>query len=289
MEQNSKIVLFQEKTIRRVWDKERWWFAVVDVISVLTDSTNPAVYWRVMKKRLLAEGANESVSNCNAFKLVAVDGKLRNIDCADTQTMLRLIMSIPSPKAEPFKQWLAQVGQERIEEIENPEIGIERIREIYKAKGYSSEWIDSRIKSIGVRKELTEEWKNRGVKEGQEYSILTAEIAKATFGLTPTEHKNLKGLDKENLRDHMTNLELIFSMLGEEATRQIAIQEDAQGFNDNHEAAITGGQMAGGALKNFEGNKRLKVVSPENFLDQIQDAQKTNPLPEGDVTEITEG
>ena len=289
MEQNNKIILFQEKTIRRIWDKEAWQFAVVDVIAVLTDSTNPAVYWRVMKKRLLSEGANESVSNCNTFKFAAADGKMRNVDCADTQTMLRLIMSIPSPKAEPFKQWLAQVGQERIEEIENPEIGIERIREIYKAKGYSTEWIESRIKSIGIRKELTEEWKQRGVKEGREYSILTAEIAKATFGITPSEHKTLKGLEKENLRDHMTNLELIFTMLGEEVTRKLSIQVDAQGFNENHDTAIQGGQMAGKARRNIEEDGRVKVVSSENYLKQIEEAQKTNLLTEGSITEITEG
>ena len=289
MEQNNKIVLFQEKTIRRIWHNDQWCFNVSDVIAILTESKDPKAYWRNLKKRLLAESGNESVSNCYGLKFEAIDGKKYTQDAANTEGILRIIMSVPSPKAEPFKLWLAQVGKERIEEIENPEIGIERIRELYKAKGYSNEWIDSRIKSIGIRKELTEEWKQRGVKEGQEYSILTAEIAKATFGLTPTEHKNLKGLDKQNLRDHMTNLELIFNMLGEEATRQIAIQEDAQGFKDNHEAAITGGQMAGGALKNFEGNKKLKVVSSDNFLNQIADAEKSNPLPEGGITDITEG
>ena len=289
MEQNNKIVLFQEKTIRRIWHNDQWCFNVSDVIAILTESKDPKAYWRNLKKRLLAESGNESVSNCYGLKFEAIDGKKYTQDAANTEGILRIIMSVPSPKAEPFKLWLAQVGKERIEEIENPEIGIERIRELYKAKGYSNEWIDSRIKSIGIRKELTEEWKQRGVKEGQEYSILTAEIAKATFGLTPTEHKNLKGLDKQNLRDHMTNLELIFNMLGEEATRQIAIQEDAQGFKDNHEAAITGGQMAGGALKNFEGNKKLKVVSSDNFLNQIADAEKNNPLPEGGITDITEG
>lgn len=289
MEQNNKIVLFQENTIRRIWHNEAWWFAVVDVIAVLTESTNPGVYWRVMKKRLSEEGANESVTNCNSFKFVAADGKMRLVDCANTQTLLRLIMSIPSPKAEPFKQWLAQVGQERMEEIENPEIAIERARDIYKAKGYSDKWIDSRLKSINIRKELTDEWKERGVNEGQEYSILTAEIAKATFGLIPSEHKNLKSLNKENLRDHMTNLELIFSMLGEESTRLFAIEGDAQGFHENFETAQKGGKAAGDARRNFEKSGQ-KVVSNTNFLKQIEDAEKENTLPsESGGVENTEG
>ncbi len=289
MEQNNKIVLFQENTIRRIWHNEAWWFAVVDVIAVLTESTNPGVYWRVMKKRLSEEGANESVTNCNSFKFVAADGKMRSVDCANTQTLLRLIMSIPSPRAEPFKQWLAQVGQERMEEIENPEIAIERARDIYKAKGYSDKWIDSRLKSINIRKELTDEWKERGVNEGQEYSILTAEIAKATFGLIPSEHKNLKSLDKENLRDHMTNLELIFSMLGEESTRLFAIEGDAQGFHENFETAQKGGKAAGDARRNFEKSGQ-KVVSNTNFLKQIEDAEKENTLPsESGGVENTEG
>jgi DNA-damage-inducible protein D len=276
MEQNNTLILFQEKQIRRTWHQEEWWFVVEDVIAVLTDSKNPKKYLAAIRSRdkELAKGYPQIVDTL----AVDTEGGKQRMTCSNRKGIFRITMSVPSPKAEPFKTWLAQVGEERIQEIENPELGIERIREIYKAKGYSDEWIDSRIKSIGIRKELTGEWKNRGVKEGQEYSILTAEIAKATFGLTPTEHKNLKGLDKQNLRDHMTNLELIFSMLGEEATRQITIQEDVQGFNDNHEAAITGGQMAGGALKNFEGNKRLKVVSSDNFLNQIENAEKNKPL-----------
>lgn len=189
-------------------------------------------------------------------------------------------MSIPSPKAEPFKQWLAQLGQERIEEIEIPEIAIERMREIYKAKGYSEKWIESRLKSISIRKELTEEWKKRRVKEGQEYSILTAEIAKATFGLTPSEHKTLKGLDRQNLRGHMTNLELIFTMLGEEVTKQFAIQDDALGFEENHASATRGGTAAGEARRNLE-KRGAKVVSSENFLDQIENAEKNSLLQDG--------
>lgn len=289
MEQNNKIVLFQENTIRRIWHNQAWWFAVVDVVAVLTESSNPGVYWRVMKKRLSEEGANESVTNCNSFKFAAADGKMRSVDCANTQTLLRLVMSIPSPKAEPFKQWLAQVGHERMEEIENPETAIERAKDIYKAKGYTDKWIDARLKSINIRKELTDEWKGRGVNEGQEYSILTAEIAKATFGVVPSEHKNLKNLDKENLRDHMTNLELIFSMLGEESTRLFAVEGDARGFHQNFETAQKGGKAAGDARRNFEKSGQ-KVVSNTNFLKQIEDAEKENTLPaEGRGAENTEG
>lgn len=283
MNQNDKIVLFQEKQIRRVWHDEQWYFAVVDVLAVLTESQNPSVYWRVLKKRLIDEGANETVSNCNGFKMQAADGKMRLTDCLNTQDLLRIIMSVPSPKAEPFKQWLAQVGRERIEEIENPELGIERIRETYLLKGYSKEWIDGRIKSIHIRKQLTDEWERRGVKVGQEYAILTSEISKATFGLTPSEYKDLKNLKKENLRDHMTNLELIFTMLGEEATRRIAVTDKAQGFSENHRAAQKGGESAGIALDNFEKTSGEKVITSDNFVQQIKSAQNKKPLQlEGD-------
>lgn len=273
MNLNNKIVLFQEKQIRRVWQDEQWYFAVIDVLGVLTESQNPSVYWRVLKKRLNDEGANESVTNCNTFKMVAADGKMRAVDCLNTEGLFRIIMSVPSPKAEPFKLWLAQVGKERMEEIENPELGFERLRETYRLKGYSNEWIDMRLKSIDVRKQLTDEWKGRAVKEGQEYAILTAEISKATFGLTPKEYSNHKSLAKENLRDHMTNLELIFTMLGEEATRRIAKTEDAQGFIDNHNVAKKGGKSAGDARKNFEQTSGEQVVTSENFLKQIAAAK----------------
>ena len=271
----DKIVLFQEKKVRRVWHEEEWYFSVVDVIEVLTDSPIPRTYWSKIKAKIKKE--SQLYPNTVQLKMLAADGKERITDAAHTESLLRITMSIPSPKAEPFKQWLALVGRERIEEIENPELGFERMREIYRSKGYTAEWIDSRMKSIDVRKQLTEEWKTRGVKEGQEYSILTAEIAKATFGITPSEHKTLKNLDKQNLRDHMTNLELIFTMLGEEATRQIAVKDDAKGFEENHDAAVTGGKMAGGALQNFEANKKLKVVSADNFTQQIESAQKEIP------------
>ena len=189
-------------------------------------------------------------------------------------------MSVPSPKAEPLKLWLAQVGRERIEETENPELGMERIRELYRAKGYADEWIERRMQSIETRKQLTEEWKNRGVKEGQEYAILTAEIAKATFGLTPSEHGKLKGLEKQNLRDHMTPLELIFTALGEEVTRSIAVAEDAKGFEENRDAALQGGKLAGDARERVERDQRVKVVSSQNYLNQIEQAEKSNLLPE---------
>jgi DNA-damage-inducible protein D len=271
MEQNNKVVLFQESKIRRLWHNEEWVYNVADVLGVLTESLDAKSYWRQLKKRMQQkEGANESVTNCHALKFEAADGKKYTMDAANDETLFRIIMSVSSPKAEPFKLWLAQLGKQHIEEIENPELGIERIRDLYKAKGYTSEWIETRLKSIGLRKELTDEWKNRGVTEGVEYSILTAEIAKATFGLTPSEHKNLKGLERQNLRDHMTNLELIFTMLGEEATRQFTVQDDAQGFNENFDTAQRGGKVAGEALQRAE-KSGLKVVTDTNFLNQISE------------------
>jgi DNA-damage-inducible protein D len=275
MEQNNKIILFQEKQIRRIWHNEQWFFSIVDIIAVLSESPIPRTYWSKLKTKLSKE-SGQTCRNWVQLKMLASDNKERLTDAADTEGVLRIVMSIPSPKAEPFKLWLAQVGKERMEEIENPEIGFDRLKEIYKAKGYSDAWIDARIKSIETRKELTDEWKNRGVKQGQEYSILTAEIAKATFGLNPSEHKNLKQLDKQNLRDHMTRLELIFTMLGEESTRQIAIEDDSIGFDENRESAQKGGYAAGTARKTYEKTRGVKVVSPENFLNQVEDAEKKN-------------
>ncbi len=277
MEQNQTIILFQEKQVRRVWHNDEWYFVLNDVIQVLTESTKPKQYLQNLKRRdtELKKGGIQIEHPL----LVNTEGGIQKMNCANRQNLLRLIMSIPSPKAEPFKLWLAQVGEERIQEIENPELGIERIRELYKAKGYTEEWITSRLKSIGIRKELTKEWQQRGVKDGQEYAILTAEIAKATFGLTPSEHKELKQLDRQNLRDHMTNLELIFSMLGEEATRTVAIKDDTQGFYENQDAAQRGGKMAGNARRSFEETENVKVVSAENFLNQIDETvDKTKEL-----------
>lgn len=264
----SDLKLFEEKKVRSEWNEleEKWYFSIVDVVGVLTESLNPQVYWRVLKKRLLAEG-NQTVTNCNGLKMPASDGKMRMTDVANTEQLLRLIQSIPSPKAEPFKQWLAKVGAERIAEIENPELAQARIRATYKAKGYSDEWIEKRIRGILVRDELTNEWKQRGVKEGKEYAILTAEISKATFGIIPSDYKKLKGLTKanENLRDHMTDLELIFSMLGEASTTEIAKNRDAKGFDENHTAAKAGGSVAGKAREDLEQKSGKKIVSSQNF------------------------
>lgn len=264
----DRIVVFQEKGIRRVWENDEWWFSVVDVCAVLTDSADAGAYWRKLKQRLGNEGS-EVVTFCHGLKLEAPDGKRRITDCANTEGLFRIIQSIPSPKAEPFKRWLAQVGYERVKEIEDPELASARARELYAAKGYPQDWIEKRMRSIAVRGALTDEWKARGVAEGREYSILTAEIARATFGLTPGDHKKHKGLEKAktaNLRDHMTDLELIFTMLGEAGTTEIARQKDAQGFADNRSAAKEGGTVAGNARKALEAKTGVPVVSRQNYL-----------------------
>jgi DNA-damage-inducible protein D len=275
----NQIKLFESKQIRSQWDEkeQEWFFVVVDVVGVLTDSSDPKDYWYRMKKREKISGYELSTV-CRQLKIEAIDGKKYATDCANTQGILRIIQSIPSPKAEPFKQWLAQVGAERIAEIENPELAQARIRATYKAKGYSDEWIEKRIRGILVRDELTNEWKHRGVKEGKEYSILTAEISKATFGIIPSEYKKLKGLTKssENLRDHMTDLELIFTMLGEASTTEIAKNKNAKGFVENHKASKAGGGVAGKARKDLEKKSGKKILSNENFkqLSENQDTKK---------------
>ncbi len=266
MEQSNKIILFEDRQIRRLWHDDQWYFNIVDIMSVLTDSENPRNYWSVLKNRLSKKEGLETLTVCKPLKFGTEDGKNRRMDAANTEGVLRLLMSVPSPKAEPFKVWLANVGKQFLDEAENPEIALDRIKEIYRAKGYSDEWIENRLKSIGVRKELTDEWKKRGVKENKDYAILTAQIAKGTFGLSPSEHSQLKGLEKQNLRDHMTNLELLFSAIGEEATRLYAINDDAQGFNENLDSAQSGGNAAGRALKAFEEDKKIKVVSSDNYL-----------------------
>jgi DNA-damage-inducible protein D len=279
MEQN--IILFQNKKIRSILYQGKDFFPIVDIVEILTETSNPRRYWSDLKRKLTAEGLMfELYEKIVQLKVESTDGKRYTTDCASTAGVLRIIMSIPSPKAEPLKQWLAQVGTERIEETENPEIGFERIRETYKLKGYSDEWIETRLKSIDVRKQLTDEWKMRGVDEQREYSILTAEIAKHTFGVSPSEHKNIKGLDKQNLRDHMTPLELIFTMLGEEMTRSIAQKEDAQGFTENHEAAQKAGSIAGRAREDAEKRGGIKIVSSENYLNQIEESTKDKLPPE---------
>jgi hypothetical protein len=260
------LVVFNDKKIRRVLRNDEWWFSVADVCGALTGSTDAGAYWRKLKQRLKAEGS-EAVTNCHGLKLVAPDGKKRTTDCANTEGIFRIIQSIPSPKAEPFKRWLARVGYERVQEIEDPELGAARTRELYRAKGYSEEWIEKRMRGIAIRAELTDEWKNREVGEGREYAILTAEIAKATFGMTPSEYKELKQLDRENLRDHMTDLELIFSMLGEAATTEITRTQDAQGFDENRTAAGKGGRIAGEAREKLELESGRRVVTKENYLD----------------------
>ena len=268
MTQETAIKLFESKQVRSIWDaeKEQWYFSVVDVVEILTDSPDPRDYWYRIKKREKIQGIELSTI-CRQFKLSAQDGKLRLTDCADTAGLLRIIQSIPSPKAEPFKLWLAQVGYERLEEIQNPELAAKRMRELYKAKGYSDEWIEKRVRGIAIRDELTNEWKKRGVKEQLEYAILTAEISRATFGMTPSEYKEFKSLDKrnDNLRDHMTDLELIFTMLGEASTTEIARNKDARGYDQNLDAAAEGGAVAGNARLDLEKKSGKKVSSRDNF------------------------
>ena len=261
----ENIKLFESQKIRSSWDneQEKWFFSIVDIIAALTDSNNPQVYWRVLKKRLLAEG-NETVTNCNGLKMVAPDGKMRLTDVADTEQLFRLIQSIPSPKAEPFKQWLAKIGYERIEESQDPEKAIDRAMENYLKLGYSTAWINQRLKSIEVRKELTDEWENRGVKKGQEFVSLTDIITQAWSGNTVKQYKNLKGLKKENLRDNMTNLELVLNMLAEATTTEISKENNPKTFADNKKIARKGGEIAGDTRKQIEAQTGKKIVSPQN-------------------------
>lgn len=263
----NHIVVFSDQKIRRVFIDDAWWFSVIDVIQTLTDSPNPRDYWYKMKIRVSIDDAIELSTFCRQLKLEAPDGKMRVTDCANTESLFRIIQSIPSPKAEPFKRWLAKVGYERVQEIEDPELATDRAREIYKTKGYSDTWIEKRMRGIQVRSELTQEWKNRDVGDTPEYGILTAEISKATFGMTPSEYKNLKSLKRENLRDHMTDLELIFTMLGEASTTEIARNKDAQGFNENKTAARAGGKIAGNARKQLEKKSGKNVITEQNHID----------------------
>jgi len=268
MNDKNKIQLFENKKIRTAWDEieEIWYLSIVDVIAVLTDSKNPQTYWRVMKKRLKDEG-NESVTNCNALKMKAADGKMRMTDVADTEQLLRIIQSIPSPKAEPFKMWLARVGSERIDETIDPELTIERALETYLKKGYSREWINQRLQAIQVRKELTDEWDNRGVKQGIEYAILTDEITKAWAGLNTKQYKNLKGLTKQNLRDNMSTLELVLNMLAEATTTELSKTVEPKNFNENKEVAIKGGSIAGNTRKEIESATGKAVITEKNAVD----------------------
>lgn len=276
MGNNTSIKLFQEKHVRSVWNEseEKWYFSVQDVIEVLTDTVDAKDYIKKMKKRdtTLAEGWGQIVTPLSMETL----GGRQKVNCADAKGLLRIIQSIPSPKAEPFKLWLAQVGADRLEEIENPELATQRAREIYKLKGYSDDWIEKRMRSIAIREELTDEWKKRGVEEQMEYAILTAEISKATFGLTPKEYKQVKGLKSQNLRDHMTDLELIFSMLGEASTTEIVKKKNPVGFIENQTAAKQGGKIAGDARKALELKTGENVVSTTNYLPEKKQSKKLN-------------
>jgi prophage antirepressor-like protein len=262
----SNIKLFESNQIRTLWNEaeQKWYFVVADVVQVLTDTPNPGDYIKKMRKRdeELAKGWGQFVPTL----LVDTTGGKQKMSCANAQGLLRIIQSIPSPKAEPFKLWLAQVGSDRLDEIENPELATQRTRELYKLKGYSDDWIEKRMRSIAIREELTDEWKTRGVKEQKEYSILTAEISKATFGLTPSEYKKIKTLKNQNLRDHMNDLELIFSMLGEASTTAIVRTQNPAGFIENKKAARRGGSVAGKARRDLEAKTGQKVVSSENYL-----------------------
>ena len=265
MAQNDKIQLFEDKRIRTAWDeeKEEWYFSVVDVVAVLTDSVDPAAYWRKLKQRLKAEG-NETVTNCHGLKMTAPVGKKRLTDVAATEQILRIIQSIPSPKAEPFKLWLAQVGRERIEETIDPELTIERALETYLKKGYTREWINQRLQAIQVRKELADEWDAHGVQKGVEYAILTDEISRAWSGMSTRQYKNLKGLKKENLRDNMTTLELVLNMLAEATTTEISKQKSPGTFSENLAVAREGGEAAGIARKAVEERTGVPVITAKN-------------------------
>ncbi len=270
----SKLVVFKGKEIRRVLHNDEWHFAVVDVVAALTDSDKPRDYWYRMKKRELEATQFELSTLCRQLKLESTDGKKYQTEMANTEGLFRIIQSIPSPKAEPFKRWLAKVGYERVQEIEDPELATKRTKALYRAKGYSEAWIEKRMRGIAVRAELTDEWKKRGVNGEPEYAILTSEISKAAFGVTPAEYKQLKGLERENLRDHMTDLELIFSMLGEAATTEIARKQDTKGFGENKVAARKGGRIAGEAREKLEVETGEKVVSPENYLSEPESRKR---------------
>jgi DNA-damage-inducible protein D len=260
----NHLVVFKDNKIRRVFHEGAWWFVITDIIAALTDSSQPAGYLKDMRRRdpELAKGWGQIATPL----LVDTTGGAQKLNCANTESIFRIIQSVPSPKAEPFKRWLAKVGYERVQEIEDPELASKRARAIYQAKGYTDGWIEKRMRGIQIREELTDEWKQRDVGSDSEYAILTAEISKATFGMTPSEYKQYKGLKRENLRDHMTDLELIFSMLGEASTTEIARKQDAQGFEENRSAARAGGEVAGNARKDLESKTGKKITTRQNYL-----------------------
>jgi len=279
VDSHGKIIVFGAKQIRRIWHDEQWFFSVVDIIDALTDSDNPRNYWSMMKARELKQSEVQLSTFCVQLKLTSSDGKAYKTDCVNTEAAFRIIQSIPSPKAEPFKRWLAQVGRERVQEIENPELAQQRMRKLYQDKGYPDDWVEKRVRGIAVRDELTGEWQKRGIQNQKDFAILTGEISKATFGLTPADYKKLKGLKRENLRDHMTDLELIFTMLGEAATTEIARNKDAQGLQKNKLAAKAGGSVAGNARRQLEAKSGRKVITRDNYL---TDKPKPKLLPKSE-------
>ena len=276
MDETTKIAIFKGQKVRKTIHNNEWWFSVVDVIAALTDSNIPRRYWSDLKIKLRKEGFIQVYEKIVQLKLEALDGKLRETDCSNTETMLRIIQTIPSPKAEPFKRWLAKVGYERIQEIEDPELATKRTRALYKAKGYSDDWIEKRLRGIVIREELTDEWQKRGAREQKDYEILTAEISKATFGITPSEYKKHKGLKRQNLRDHMDDFELIFTMLGERSTTEIHRNENSKGLPKLKSDAKAGGNIAGGARKQLEKRLGRSVVSKKNYLKQPQNQKSLN-------------
>ena len=267
MENITKIVLFNKKKVRKTIHNDEWWFSVVDAIEALTGSVNPRDYWYRMKIRVKSDDGLELSTICRQLKLTSLDGKKYETDCVNTEDLFRIVQSIPSPRVEPFKRWLAKTGYERVQEIENPELATKRTRMLYKLKGYPDNWIEKRMRGIAIREELTDEWKNRGAQEQKDFEILTAEISKATFGVTPSEYKQLKGLERENLRDHMDDFELIFTMLGERSTTEIHRNENSKGIPKLKEDAKIGGDIAGGARKQLEKKLKKSIVSEKNFKD----------------------
>ena len=273
---NNQIAIFRGRKIRKTIYQNEWWFSVVDIIEALTDSAKPSIYWSAMKARVKNEDGIQLFTICRQLKLISSDGKYYETDCANTEGIFRIIQSIPSPKAEPFKRWLARVGYERIKEIEDPELATKRTRALYKAKGYSDDWIEKRMRGIAIREELTYEWKKRGAQEQRDYEILTAEISEATFGLKPNEYKKLKKLKRQNLRDHMNDFELIFTMLGERSTTEIHKVENSQGIPKLKSDAKRGGNIAGIAREKLEKEIGRTIVSKENYL---QDGDRAKKLP----------
>jgi hypothetical protein len=271
LEITTKIAIFRKKEIRKIIYKNEWWFSVIDVIEALTGTERPRKYWNDLKKKLADEGYFEMSEKIGQLKLTAPDGKMRETDCANTESIFRIIQSIPSPRAEPFKRWLAKVGYERVQEIEDPELATKRTRMLYKLKGYSQDWIEKRMRGIVIREELTDEWQKRGAKEQREYEILTAEISKACFGMTPSEYRKLKNLNRENLRDHMNDLELIFTMLGERSTTEIHRTENSKGMPKLKSDSKAGGNIAGGARKKLEKRIGKPISSKKNYLKKSQD------------------